>query len=80
MLWIDAICQQALSASIISEMYEIVGDAARAAEWNAKYQAKKDIVNSLYWDEEDKFYYDIDRNTHALYRIMTTASYWALTA
>ena len=80
MLWIDAICQQALSASIISEMYEIVGDAARAAEWNAKYQAKKDIVNSLYWDEEDKFYYDIDRNTHALYKIMTTASYWALTA
>ncbi|MBP3369508.1 MAG: hypothetical protein J6L85_02045 [Clostridia bacterium] len=80
MLWIDAICQQALSASIISDMYNLVNDGRTAAEWEERYNRKKDIVNKLYWNAEDGFYYDIDRNTHAQYKIMTTASYWAMTA
>ena len=80
MLWIDAICQQALSARIISEMYALLGDTDGASEWNAKFGKKRDIVNSLYWNADDGFYYDIDRNTHEHYRIITTASFWALTA
>ena len=80
MLWIDAICQQALSARIISEMYALVGDGKNADEWNAKFDEKRNIVNGLYWDPNDGFYYDIDRNTHEHYKIITTASFWALTA
>lgn len=80
MLWIDAICQQALSARIISEMYALVGDSDAAAEWSARFCEKSDIINRLYWNDEDGFYYDIDRNTHTHYKIMTTASFWALTA
>lgn len=80
MLWIDAICQQALSADIISEMFALVGDAENAELWRARYDEKKDIINSVYWDEEDGFYYDVDRRDHSFYKVMTTASYWALTS
>ena len=80
MLWIDAICQQALAARMIAELFGIVGDPASGAEWEKRFEEKKELVNALYWDEEDGFYYDIDRNTHDFYKVMTIASYWALTA
>lgn len=80
MLWIDAICQQALSAKMISNMFELVGDHLQSEEWNKKFLDKKDIINKFYWDEKDKFYYDIDCNTHDFYKVMTIASYWTLTA
>ena len=80
MLWVDAICQQALAANTIAKLYALVKDTASEAEWNRKYLEKKEIVNQLYWDEEDKFYYDIDCNTHEFYKVMSMASYWALTA
>jgi glycogen debranching enzyme len=80
MLWIDAICQQALSARTMSKMYALIGDKDNEEKWNKKYLEKKEIVNTLYWDDKDKFYYDIDCNTHEFYKIMTIASYWTMTA
>ena len=80
MLWIDAICQQALTADLIAKMYALVGDSQEAASWKNRFSEKQHIVNSFYWDDEDKFYYDIDVNTHKFYKVMTTASYWTLTA
>lgn len=80
MLWIDAICQQALSAKKISEAYRLIGDEKQAKEWEAKYEEKKRIVNSHYWDEEDKFYYDIDCNDGHFIKVPTIASYWTMTA
>lgn len=78
MLWIDAICQQALSARMIAKLFRIVGDEALESEWNEKYLEKKDTVNRLYWDARDGFYYDIDVNTHEFYKVMSIASYWTL--
>ena len=80
MLWLDAICQQTLTALCISKLFDLVGDMHNASEWKKKYQEKKDIVNHLYWDEEDKFYYDIDCDDKHFYKVQTIASYWALTA
>lgn len=80
MLWIDAICQQALSARCIAKLFALVGDAEGEREWNAKHAEKSELINRLYWDERDGFYYDIDRKDHSIYRVMTTASYWAMTA
>ncbi len=80
MLWIDAICQQALSAKKIAELFEIVGDAENKQKWERLYNEKKEIINRFYWDEEDGFYYDIDCNDHHFYKVMTPASYWALAA
>lgn len=80
MLWLDAICQQALSAKRIAALFAIVGDEAERDRWLAKYEEKKAIVNRLYLDGEERFYYDIDRFTHAHCKVATVASYWALTA
>lgn len=80
MLWIDAICQQALSAKRIAELFAIVGDTQNQLEWECIYNQKKDLVNSYYWDDEDGFYYDIDQESHEFYKVMTPASYWALVA
>lgn len=80
MLWIDAICQQALSAKMISKLFDIVGDSENASVWEKLFEEKKDKVNSLYWDEKDSFYYDIDCNTHDFYKIMSIASFWTMTS
>ncbi len=79
-LWIDAICQQALAAKRIASLFALVGDGENAAAWEKRYEEKKTVVNTYYWDETDGFYYDIDRGTHDFYKVMTTASFWAMTA
>ncbi len=80
MLWLDAICQQALSARMLARMFDAIGEPEEAERWRARYEKKKEIVNTLYWDDSDGFYYDIDRHTHGFYRIMSIASYWTMTA
>ncbi len=80
MLWIDAICQQALSARMIAKLFHLLGDEEQEQAWTAKHLEKKEIVNKLYWDKQDGFYYDIDCNDHHFYKVPTIASYWALTA
>ena len=80
MLWLDAICQQALSAKIVARLFTFVGDTKNAQRWTEKFEEKKRIVNKLYWDDEDAFYYDIDSKTHAFYKVKTVASFWPLIA
>lgn len=80
LLWLDAICQQALSAHLIAKLFRLVGDEASAEEWDNKFNEKKDIVNNYYWDSEDGFYYDIDVRDNSLRKCMTVASFWTLTA
>ncbi len=80
MLWLDAICQQALAAEKISALFSLVGDAEEADLWRKRYEEKKKLVSSLYWDEADGFYYDIDRRDHHFYKVKTMASFWAMTA
>lgn len=80
MLWVDAICQQALSAKMISELFKLIGDMDGFEKWNEKYFKKRDLVNRLYWDIFDNFYYDIDCKTGEFYKVKTIASFWALTS
>lgn len=80
MLWLDAICQQALAAKCVSELFALSGDEENASIWQEKYHAKKKIVNEIYWDDADKFYYDVDCNDHRFYKVPTIASYWTMTA
>jgi glycogen debranching enzyme len=80
MLWLDAICQQALSAEKIAALFSLLGDAENAALWQRRYEEKKKTVNDLYWDETDGFYYDIDRRDHHFYKVKTMASYWTMAA
>lgn len=80
MLWIDAIAQQGLSALYISRLYEQLGRNAESQKWKAVYERIKLTVNRYYWDEQDGFYYDIDRETMKPLKIQTPASFWAMMA
>lgn len=79
-LWVDAICQQALSALYISRLCDLCGMENERQEWQERYEALKKTVNDNYWDERDGFYYDIDIETGEPCRIKTPASFWAMLA
>ncbi len=79
-LWVDAICQQALSALYISRLYELYGLPIQADEWKGRYEELKTTVNQRYWDEQEGFYYDIHARTGEPCRIKTPASFWAMLA
>lgn len=80
MLWLDAICQQSLSASMLAKTFKLLGDGENAAVWQAAADKKNKIINDYYWDSADNFYYDIDCRDHSFFRVKTPASFWALTA
>ncbi len=80
LLWIDAICQQALSAKMLAKAFALIGDTENERLWQKAFADKQATVNRLYWDEEDQFYYDVDRSDLRFCKVMTIASYWALTA
>lgn len=80
LLWVDAICQQALAARSISQLFDLIGDSENASIWEEKFLSKKEIVERYYYDEGDGFYYDIDANSHDFCKVMTIGSYWALTS
>ena len=80
MYWLDAICQQALSAKCIARLFRLVDDSENARIWEEKFLEKRQIVNTRYWDNEDKFYYDIDCEDKHFYKVPTIASFWTLTS
>ena len=79
-LWVDAICQQALSARCISRMASELGMKEEAKRWKRTYDSLRTTINTLYWDEQDGFYYDISLRDHRPCRIKTVASFWAMLA
>lgn len=80
LLWIDALSQQALSAKMIADMFKILGDIENFEVWCEKFLQKSKLINDLYWDENDKFYYDFSAKTGEYCRVKTIASFWTLTA
>ncbi len=79
-LWLDAICQQALSALYIGRMANILGDNDELKKWTQVYEGIKDTVNSCYWNEQDGMYYDIYRKDLTHSKVLTPASFWPLFA
>lgn len=79
-LWVDALAQQALSAECIANMAAAIGEHALAEPWRRRHADKCALLNALYWDETDGFYYDIDATDGTLLRVTTPASFWPLLA
>lgn len=80
LLWVDALAQQGLSALSISRIGTLLGDDKGAREWRQRYDKIKSLMNDLYWDEQDGFYYDILETTGQKVKVATIASYWPLLA
>jgi Glycosyl hydrolase family 63 C-terminal domain len=78
--WICLSAQMALDAYYIGKIAAVAGNTVAADSFTNKVYPKiKNLVNTLMWDTQDKFYYDTYING-TFSRIKTIASAWPLLA
>ncbi|WP_040196041.1 MGH1-like glycoside hydrolase domain-containing protein [Candidatus Soleaferrea massiliensis] len=77
--WICLAGQMALSAKCMINIAEVLGDRNNIERFEREYQELSDLINNYMWDEEDGFYYDLDKNGD-FYRMKTPAAFWPVLA
>ena len=78
--WLDLSAQQGLSALYISRLFHEIGDDLQAAEWNARYEEQKKLVNERFWSKEDQMYFDFKTDESGFSKVLTPASVWPMMA
>jgi neutral trehalase len=76
---VDFNLQQALNALYMSALGDILNDKEISYRYKKAFFALKTRINSLMWNEQDSFYYDLDRSERQV-RVKTLAPFWALLA
>jgi len=76
---IDFNSQQALNALYMSLLYDILNDKEKSYRYKRYYFSLKTRINSLMWNSDDGFYYDLDKKEKQV-RTKTIASFWPLLA
>jgi neutral trehalase len=69
----------AINALYISALADILNDKEISFHFKRRYFSLKTRINSLMWDNEDGFYYDIDNQENRI-KVKTLAGYWPLLA
>ncbi|MCL2705666.1 MAG: hypothetical protein FWE72_05605 [Spirochaetaceae bacterium] len=76
---IDFNAMQAVNALYTSAIGDILNDKEISFKYKKKYFSLKTRINSLMWDKENGFYYDLDAAGTQV-KTETIASYWTLLA
>ncbi|MEW5814384.1 MAG: trehalase family glycosidase [Spirochaetota bacterium] len=76
---IDFNCQQALNALYLSALGDILNDKEISFKYKRAYFSIKTRINSLMWNEDDGFYYDLDKKGVQI-SVKTIAAFWSLLA
>lgn len=79
MIWIDACCQQILSANILIEMNHVLGGKDDVSDLMEERDRLTKLVNEKLWDEATGFYYDL-RKDDSFSGVKHIGAYWALLA
>ncbi|MDR2521758.1 MAG: hypothetical protein LBC72_04295 [Spirochaetaceae bacterium] len=74
---IDFNCMMAINALYFSKLAEILNDKDTSSRYKRQYFSLKTRIESLMWDAEDGFYYDLDADEKRV-RVHTLAGYWPL--
>jgi neutral trehalase len=69
----------AINALYVSALADILNDKETSFQYKRRYFALKTRINDLMWDNDEGFYYDIDKNEQQV-KVKTLASYWPLLA
>ncbi|MDR1575108.1 MAG: hypothetical protein LBS37_03800 [Treponema sp.] len=69
----------AINMLYMSAMADILNDKESSFQYKRQYFSLKTRINSLMWDNEEGFYYDIDKNEERV-PVKTIAGYWSLLA
>jgi neutral trehalase len=75
----DFNAMMAVNMLYMSAMADILNDKEASFQYKKQYFSLKTRINSLMWDGEDGFYYDIDKNEERV-PVKTIAGYWPLLA
>lgn len=76
---IDFNSQIALSCLYMSALGDVLNDKEISFRYKKRYFSLKTRISSKMWNEEDGFYYDLDKNENQI-KVKTIASYWTLLA
>lgn len=76
---IDFNAQQAMNALYISALGDILNDKDMSFRYKKAYYSLKTRINSMMWDEDDNFYYDLDADNNKV-KVQTIAGFWPLLA
>ncbi len=76
---IDFNAQAAINSLYMSALGDVLNDKEISFTYKKKYFSLKTRINSLMWNEEDQFYYDLDRKENQI-QVKTIASFWTLLA
>ena len=74
---IDFNTQQAMNAAYMAELGHILNDKDIEFRYKRQYFSLKTRINQLMWNDEDRIYYDLDRDREQV-RVKTIASFWPL--
>ena len=69
----------AINASYMSALGDILNDKDLSFQYKRMYFSIKTRINSLMWDNDTGFYYDLDANQNRL-PVKTIAAYWTMLA
>ncbi len=77
MSWIDACCQQVLSARLLAQMAGLLDRAGEAADMRQEAAALAETINRTMWDDQAGYYFDRYADG-ALSGVKSVAGLWAL--
>ena len=69
----------AVNASYMSALGDILNDKDLSFQYRKMYFSIKTRINSLMWDNDTGFYYDLDKDQNKL-SVKTVAAYWTMLA
>ena len=69
----------AVNASYMSALGDILNDKDLSFQYRKMYFSIKTRINSLMWDNDTGFYYDLDKDENKL-SVKTVAAYWTMLA
>mgnify|MGYP000539586258 CR=1 FL=1 len=75
--WVDYDANEALAAWYLAKMAEVIGDRKTADEFYNYHAELKSLVNRDMWSEEDRFYWDLDKDGSFM-KVKTIASFWPM--
>ena len=76
---IDFNAQQAINALYMSKLGDIMNDKEKSYRFKKHYFSIKTRINSLMWNDQDGFYYDLDKKERQI-KSKTAATFWTLLA
>ncbi len=76
---IDFNSQVAMSCLYMSALGDVLNDKEISFRYKKRFFSLKTRISSLMWNNDDQFYYDLDKNENQI-KVKTIAAYWTLLA